>query len=120
MTDHRLPRSCRICRRRDFQVVFDHGIRFSTPHLRAVVHEADREASRIGLAVSRKVGNAVVRNRLKRRLREIFRTERECAPELRDVVFIPRPGCADLSFSDLRSEVVDLLSRRIHRKNETP
>ncbi len=97
-------------------MVFDHGVRWSTRHLRAVVHEAGREESRLGLAVSRKVGNAVVRNKLKRRLREIFRCEKGASPCHRDMILIPRPGCSDLDFQSLKEQVVDLLSRSVKSK----
>jgi len=80
-----------------------------------VVHETDRDECRLGLAVSRKVGNAVVRNLLKRRLREIFRTQRDCAPAIRDIILIPRPGCSELDFDTLKSEVVDLISRPLNQ-----
>ncbi len=116
LRDYRFPRSSRICRKSDFQVVFDHGVRWSTRHLRAVVHEAGREESRLGLAVSRKVGNAVVRNKLKRRLREIFRCEKGASPCHRDMILIPRPGCSDLDFQSLKEQVVDLLSRSVKSK----
>ncbi|MGE4602958.1 MAG: ribonuclease P protein component [Planctomycetota bacterium] len=109
----RLPRRARIRTRSDFQVIFSHGRRCSTEHLRAVIHPNGGEWSRIGMAVSRKVGNAVVRNRLKRRLREIFRIHRDHAPQPRDFIFIPRPGCADLSFEELCSEVVTLISMKL-------
>lgn len=109
----RLPRRSRIRTRSDFQVVFSRGRRCSTQHIRAVIYPNSGEWSRIGMAVSRKVGNAVVRNRLKRRLREIFRIHRDQAPEPTDFVFIPRPGCSDLSFEDLSSEVVTLISTQL-------
>ena len=118
MSGHQFPRSSRICRKADFEEVFSKGVRWSTRHLRAVVHEAGRDESRLGLAVSRKVGNAVVRNRLKRRLREIFRVERSLAPAHRDLILIPRPGCSDLDFQKLRLEVIDLISRSVDSSGE--
>ncbi|MDE0960683.1 MAG: ribonuclease P protein component [Planctomycetota bacterium] len=101
---HRLPARSRIRAKADFQKVFAHGKRRRTDHLQAVIHPSGAEWSRIGLAVSRKVGNAVVRNRLKRRLREIFRLHRELAPEMRDIIFIPRPGCSSISYDVLAEE----------------
>jgi ribonuclease P protein component len=48
--------------------------------------------ARLGLVVSRRLGGAVVRNRIKRRLREAFRTNRHDLPGDLDVICIPRPG----------------------------
>ena len=74
------PRSCRILRSADFRVVYDNGIRLSHPLFAAFClarfrgNEPDRiEGARLGLTVPRALGGAVVRNRIKRRLREAFR-----------------------------------------------
>lgn len=64
--------------------------------------------SRFGLAVSRKVGGAVVRNRVKRRMREICRRE---LPAGADFVFTLRREAADAPFEDLRREVSRLAAR---------
>jgi ribonuclease P protein component len=60
---------------------------------------------RLGLTVSRKVGNAVARNHVKRRIREWFRAERHALPENVDVVVIAKPGAAELDAAGVRASL---------------
>lgn len=71
--DESFPRAHRLTREAQFRTLLARGFRHSTPHL--VVHLLVNELghSRLGLTVPRKVGTAVVRNRVRRRLREAFR-----------------------------------------------
>ncbi len=72
--------------------------------------------SRYGFSVSRRVGNAVVRNRVRRRLREIMR-----AASLKpgwDIVLLARPAAATIDYATLRKSVVRLLSQAQLLANE--
>jgi len=75
-----------------------------------VVSLATGDGSRFGLAVSRKVGNAVVRNRVKRWLRESIRRQSRGIIGY-DVVFIARPIAAAAGYHVLYAEVGDALDR---------
>jgi ribonuclease P protein component len=93
-----MKRRNRLSRSRDFDAVYRRGRSVSTRYLvlYAFVRpdEADEE-SRLGLAVSRKVGDAVERNRVKRRLRAAFEQLQGTLPHGRDFVLIARPGLAE-------------------------
>ena len=68
-------------------------------------------ASRVGLTVSRKVGNAVRRNRIKRWLREVVRSVPAPSGGPWDLVLIPRPEAGEAGYWILRDEVATLFSR---------
>ena len=68
-----------------------------------------RDISRIGFVVSGRVGNAVVRNRVKRRLKEI--TRREEVQQGWDIVFIARTGVVQAPFPEIQAAVRDLFRR---------
>jgi len=91
-------RRARISRSRDFDAVYRRGRSTAGRHM--VVYLFPREGgglgdARLGLSVSRKVGGAVERNRVKRVLREQFATRRAMVPGDTDVVVIARAGIAE-------------------------
>jgi ribonuclease P protein component len=94
-----VQRRHRLSRSRDFDAVYRHGRSVSTRYLTlywfARDDGADAEAARFGLAVPKSVGSAVVRNKMKRRLREIFNTRAETLPQDQDYVLVVRPGFAE-------------------------
>ena len=88
----------RISRSRDFDAVYRRGRSAAGRHLVVYAFPRDQpddvSPTRLGLSVSRKVGDAVTRNRVKRVLREQFAHHASHVPAGVDVVVIARPGCA--------------------------
>lgn len=103
------PRGVRLRRTADYQVVQRTGRRTQTPNL-VVRWRTTGDAARFGLSVSRKVGDAVTRNRVKRWLRESIRRQRGETTGV-DVVFIARPSAAQAGYQALYHEVGEVLRR---------
>lgn len=98
----------RILSADDFASVKAKGVRArSGPFLVSAVR-GDR--ARLGVVVGKKVGNAVERNRIKRVVRELFRTERELFP-LGDCVVVPHEGASDLENKTIKSHLRKCLAK---------
>ena len=110
----RFPRASRLRRSQEFQRAARLGQRIATQHF--VVLLLRREpgervpAPRLGVTVSARVGNAVVRNRVKRGIREWFRRSRARFDRQRDVVVIARQGAARLTGTEISRELTEVLS----------
>jgi ribonuclease P protein component len=115
MSDQRFPKRMRLLRASEFERVFD--ARNSTSDAWLVLYgvASELEHPRIGLTVSRRVGNAVVRNRWKRLLREAFRLSQHELPPL-DLVCVVR-GQAPPTLGQMRESLI-ALSGRIHDRIE--
>ncbi len=105
----------RLTDRRDFVRVQSEGRRFRSGHIAVLVLPTPDAPPgcppRVGFTVSRKVGNAVVRNRVRRRLRELARLHSPCLSPSFDYVVIAYPAAAAADFARLRDELGDLLVR---------
>jgi len=93
-----LKRRHRLSRSRDFDAVYRHGRSTATRYLVLYAfprQEVDDLGPRLGLAVSRQLGGAVERNRIKRRLRAAFEELETGLPAGNDYVLIARPGLGE-------------------------
>lgn len=93
--DQRFRRSEHLRLKRDFARVFAARRRAAGPLLTVYVDDNRLEWSRIGMSVGRRVGNAVTRNRVRRRLREAFRLQKNQLPTGLDIVCVVHPAAAD-------------------------
>lgn len=109
-----------MTRRADF-VAANRGLRVARPGFVLLAHPNGTEAMRYGITVTKRIGNAVVRNRMKRRFRALLR---EVLPELglpgTDHVIIGREGGVERDFATLRAEMVAAFTRAAEGKGDPP
>jgi ribonuclease P protein component len=99
-------RSARLLRHSDFERVYKFGKRqFSTHMTFFYLRRQSGEPARIGFTVSKALGNAVQRNRIRRRLREAVRAEWNAAPAMVDIVINPKRALLSAEFAVIRGEV---------------
>ena len=112
----RLMPAERIRRRPDYQLVYDRGAKvggkFSTIFI--LPHDGPgKRPSRLGIAATKKLGGAVVRNRAKRVIREVFRRNK-IAPGF-DIVVVPKRPLLDASLTVLEADYRVLVERQLAR-----
>lgn len=100
------PKSSRLLRRSEFQKVQERGLRNAGTALVLFAYPNETGRRRLGLTVSKRVGNAVCRVRVKRLLRDIFRKERGRLPASIDLVVIARSPAARSDRAALLKEFV--------------
>lgn len=107
-----LGRRERIRRRPDFQAVFEHGRRASGRYMTVLVLPTRLTMARLGIVASRKLGDAVQRNRAKRLIRDLFRRHKLALGNSgHDVVIIPRPELLDAALDTLEADYRSVLRR---------
>jgi ribonuclease P protein component len=101
----RLTKKDKILRSADYRRITREGVRYRTPHFYIRMLENPQGLQRLGIAAGRKVGNACARNRIKRRLREYFRLNRDKIPPRTDLVLIPFSETSILDTKQLFEEL---------------
>lgn len=109
-----MNRPVSLRRQSDFARLRRHGRRISTKSLTVYLADAraDDPRSLVGITVSKSVGKAVVRNKLRRRLRAIA-SELLTSRDAVRLLVVPRPAAADLSFAGLRTELAAAFGRAL-------
>ncbi len=116
-TRRRFPRAERLRRRVEFQRVYSQGIRVAGRHMVLFAMRTEGE-SRFGVTASRKVGNAVVRARSKRRLRELYRLRQSTSVTVSlDLIANARRSCARAPWRELERDFESCLGRLGDRMN---
>lgn len=100
-----------IRRRADFEQAYQEGLRVSGRYMLIFLKRTEQTTARLGIAATRKIGGAVIRNKAKRRVRELFRHHKPSVGV--DVVVVPRRELVAAPFASLEIEFRALLDRRV-------
>ena len=95
-------------RNMDFQNVYKNGKSYANRYLVMYVLENHLEKNRIGISVSKKVGNSVIRHRITRLIRESYRLQEDMFNSGLDIVVIARSTAKDISYHEVESALLHL------------
>lgn len=109
----------RIRKKKDFLLLYKKGRRYRGKYFNLIYLSSDRGLSRMATVVSRKVGNSVDRNKIKRHMRELFRRNKDLFKDPVDMVIIPKKDILDLSWTSLQKEYLSAIAS-INQKHSSP
>lgn len=98
---------------RDFSLVYNEKRSYANKYLVMYIRENSMDFNRLGISVSKKVGNSVVRHRITRLIRETFRLNENMFNSGLDIVVIARTGAKGKDYKDINSAFLHLA--RLHR-----
>lgn len=101
---------------RDFQNVYKKGKSYANKYMVMYVLENDQNINRIGISVSKKVGNSVVRHHITRLVRESYRLQENIFNSGLDIVVIARNNASTAKYADIESALLHLskLQKIVH------
>ena len=102
MVDLSFPKKCRLLKENDYKAVYEGGRKVKAWPILAYVRPNGLEYSRLGMAVSKKVGHSPRRNRVKRIFRESFRLSRHELPAGYDLILIPLDRARDYTLDEVQ------------------
>ena len=104
---------------KDFQNVYNNGVSFANRYLVMYVLKNNTENNRIGISVSKKVGNSVIRHHITRLVRESYRLHEDMFDSGFDIVVIARVAARHVGYNEIESAVLHLggLHRIIKKQN---
>ena len=100
----------RIRKKKEFLLLYKKGKRYRGKFFTLIYLSSDLKFSRMAVVVSKKVGNAVIRNKVKRWIRALFRTNKDLLKNPFDLVFIAKKETPDTTWPKLQQEYVKAIT----------
>ena len=101
-----MKKNFRVKREKDFKAIFKEGTSFANRKFVVYQLENQKKHFRVGLSVSKKLGNAVTRNQIKRRIRHIIQNAKGSLEENIDFVVIARKWVETLGYADMEQNLL--------------
>ena len=111
MGSYSFPKTARLLKRACFTRLSKFGKKVQTRYFIALISDGITDTNRIGLTVSKRVGKAVERNRIKRIIRDYYRNRRSTLAGPRDINIIARKQVSDLENSQIFVELDNLFKK---------
>ncbi|MBU7594126.1 ribonuclease P protein component [Metabacillus halosaccharovorans] len=113
-----MKRKYRIKKNKDFQVVFKKGKSVANRQfVLYILQKTEEKEFRIGLSVSKKIGNAVTRNKVKRLIRQVFLEEKNRISSGKEFIIIARKPAADMNYHEVKGSLNHLFRKaKIYQK----
>ena len=106
-----LKKENRLKKNRHFNYIYKKGEKFFEKHLNLCILKTKFKPFKVGFSVSNKIGKSTVRNKVKRRLREIVRLNFSSIKGTHNLVFIAKDGIEKLNYKELENELINLLKK---------
>ncbi len=114
MKKHLFKKKDKILKRREFLQLQRYGRKIQDKNFLVIYSDGKFEINRIGITVSKKLGNAIKRNRIKRLVREQFRMNRDKIEEFKDINVIAKKKAGEIS-ADMVFKSLDGIFKKMHR-----
>jgi ribonuclease P protein component len=111
-----LPPRQRIRKKKDFLVLYRKGYRYKSKYFSLIGLPNALEYSRVGVVASRKVGNAVARNRAKRWMRELFRRNKDLLAHPVDLLIVATAAMKEATWPELRESYLQAVGKIFEKK----
>jgi ribonuclease P protein component len=111
-----LPPRQRIRKKKDFLVLYKKGYRYKSRYFSLIGLPNALLYSRVGVVASRKVGNAVARNRAKRWMRELFRRNKDLLVHPVDLLIVATPAMKEATWPELRESYLQAVGKIFEKK----
>ena len=113
-----MDKEYRLRTNEDFIKIYRNGKNYWNRNLILYVKKNGLKHSRIGFSITKKIGNSVVRNRTRRRMKEICRLNFVNIKQEYDIIFIPKKNVVDITYLELENAMLHLLKKGRLLKNK--